>query len=70
MQKGDLMELNFKDLEMQKWNMPTNKAQRVHEKMGYKSSYWVHSQSRNGVIRSKMAYFLYFLLMAAKKQFG
>ena len=40
------MELNFEGLEMQKWNIPTNKAQRVHEKMGYKSSYWVHSQSR------------------------
>ena len=46
MQKGDLMELNSKGLEMQKWNIPTNKAQKVHEKMGYKSSYWVLSQSR------------------------
>ena len=26
------MELNFEDLEMQKWNIPTDKAQRVDEK--------------------------------------
>ena len=32
--KGDLMELNFKVLEMQKWNIPTDRAQRVDEKNG------------------------------------
>ena len=26
------MELNFEDLEMQKWNIPTDEAQRVDEK--------------------------------------
>ena len=26
------MELNFKDLEMQKWNIPTDRAQRMGEK--------------------------------------
>ena len=28
------MELNFEDLEMQKWNIPTDIPQRVHEKNG------------------------------------
>ena len=32
MQKGDPMELNFEGLEMWKWNIPTDRAQRVHEK--------------------------------------
>ena len=32
--KEDPMELNFKGLEIQKWNIPTDRAQRVDEKMG------------------------------------
>ena len=32
MQLGDPMELNFEGLEMQKWNIPKDKAQRVDEK--------------------------------------
>ena len=34
MQKGGLMELNFEGLEMQNWNIPTDRAQREDEKMG------------------------------------
>ena len=30
--KGDPMELNFEDLELQKWNIPMDRAQRVDEK--------------------------------------
>ena len=32
MQRGEPMELNFEGLKMQKWNIPTDRAQRVHEK--------------------------------------
>ena len=31
---GELMELNFESLEMQKWNVPTDRVQTVDEKMG------------------------------------
>ena len=34
MQSGNLMELNFEDLEIQKWNIPTDRAQKVDEKNG------------------------------------
>ena len=56
------MELNFEGLEMQKWNIPTNKAQRVHERMGYRSSYWVHSQSRK--LGDPLENVLFFVLSA------
>ena len=45
MQRGNTMEIDFKCLEMQQWNMPTHGAQRVDEKWGYFSSYHVYSQS-------------------------
>ena len=32
--RGDPMILNFKDLEMQKWNIPMDRTQRVDEKNG------------------------------------
>ena len=32
--KGDPMGLNFEGLEMQKWNTPTDRAQRIDEKNG------------------------------------
>ena len=31
---GEGMELNFEGLEIQKWNIPTDRAQRVNKKMG------------------------------------
>ena len=34
MQKGDPIELNFEDLEIQKWNIPMDRAQGVDEKKG------------------------------------
>ena len=62
--KDDPMELNFKVLEMQKWNVPTDRAQRVDEKNGI-----VCLIIRVTVIKmSRMAYFLYFLLMTEKNQ--
>ena len=37
--------MNFKGLEMQKWNMPTYTAQRVDEQWGHFSSYHVYCQN-------------------------
>ena len=34
MHKGDQMESNFEGLEMQKWNIPTDRAHRFDEKIG------------------------------------
>ena len=42
---GDHKELNFEGLEMQKWHIPTDRAQRVDEKMCHLTSYHVQSQS-------------------------
>ena len=39
------MELNFEDLEMKKWNIPTDRAQRIHEKGDHLFSYHVYSPS-------------------------
>ena len=33
--RGDPIELNFESLDMQKWNIPTGRAQKVDNKMGY-----------------------------------
>ena len=35
MQRGHPMELNFEGLEMQKWNIPTDRVQRVDKKIGW-----------------------------------
>ena len=57
----DLIELNFEGPEMQKWNIPTHRVQRVDEKNGV--IYLVIM-----VIKiSKMVRSLYFQLMIAKK---
>ena len=32
MQSGNTMELNFEGLQMQKWNILSDRAQRVHDK--------------------------------------
>ena len=40
------MELNFEGLEMEKWNIPTDRAQRVDGKnWSHLSSYYVYSPS-------------------------
>ena len=59
---GRSKELKFKGLERQKWNMTTDRAQRVDEKNGatYLS---IMLTPRVMVIKmSKMAYFLYLLM--------
>ena len=69
MQSGDPMEMNFGALEMQKRNIPTDKAQRVDEKNGRVICLFIMFTLRIIVITmSKMAHFLYFLLMTAKNK--
>ena len=63
MQRGDHIKLNFEILEMQKWNIPTDKAQRVDEKNGV-----ICFTRRVIVIRmSKMAPFFVFSADDGKK---
>ena len=46
MQRGDPMELYFEGLEMQKWNISTDRAQRIDEKKwGQLSCYHDYSRS-------------------------
>ena len=68
MQTRDLMKPNFEGLEMQKWNIPKDRAQRVDEKK--KVICLVNMFSRRVIVirMSKMAHFLSFLLMTAKNQ--
>ena len=62
------MELNFEGFEMQKLNIPTDRAQRVDEKNEVICLFYMFT-SRVTVIRmSQMAHFLYFLVMTAKNQ--
>ena len=58
------MELNFKGPEMQKLNIPTDRAQRLDEKNGIICLAIVFTPGVTGM--SKMAQFLCFLLMKAK----
>ena len=63
---GDSMELNFEVLEMQKWNIPMVRAPRVYEKNGIISLFIMFTPKDVVIKISKMAHFLYFLLVAAK----
>ena len=60
------MELNFEGLEIQKWNIPTNRARRVDEKNGVIFLIIIFTPGVMVIKMLKMAYFLYFLLMTAK----
>ena len=62
------MELNFEGLEMQKGNIPTDRAQRVDEKNGAICLAIMLTPRIMENKMSKMACLLYFLLMAAKNQ--
>ena len=58
----------IEDLEMQKWNIPTNKAQRVNEKNGVIYLAITFTPRVVVIEMLRMAHFLYFLLIAAKTQ--
>ena len=57
----------FGRLEMQKWNIPTDRAQGVDEKNGVVSLVVMFAPRVMVIEMSKMAHFLHFLLMPAKK---
>ena len=64
MQRKKPMELNFECLEIQKWNITMDRLQRVDKKWGNLSRY-----SQIMVVKmSKIAHFLYLLLMTVKSQ--
>ena len=62
------MELNFQGLEMQKWNIPTDNAQRVGGKNRFIWQVIMFTTQVMVIKMSKMAHFLYFLLMPAKNE--
>ena len=43
MQVGDSIKLNFEGLEMQKWNIPADRARKADEKNGVKLSWLFQS---------------------------
>ena len=57
---------NFKGLEMQKLNIPADKRQRVDEKNGIIFLVLMLTPGARVIKMSKMAHFLYFLLLTAK----
>ena len=72
MHSGGPMELNFKGLGMQKWNIPTDKTKKLDEKNGAICLVIMFTLSFMFIKMLKMVYFLYFQLMTAKNssQFG
>ena len=66
MQKGDPIEVNFEGLEIQKWNIPTDRVQRVDEKNVIICLVIMFTYGVMVIKMSKMGHFLYFLLMIAK----
>ena len=60
------MELNFEGFEMQKWNAPTDRAQRVHEKNELICLVIMFTARLMVIKISKIADFSYILLMTAK----
>ena len=61
-------ELDFEGLEIQKWNIPTDRTQRLGEKNGVICLVIMLTPRVMVIEMSKMAHSLYFLLMAAKNQ--
>ena len=51
------IELNFEVLEMQKWNIPTDKAQNVDEKNGVLWLYIMFTPTVMVIIMSKITHF-------------
>ena len=61
------MELNFEGPEMQKWNIPTDRAGTAEEKNGVIFLVIMFTPRIMVIKKFKMAPFLYFLLTTAKK---
>ena len=62
------MEPNFEGLKMQKWNIPTDRPQRLNGKNGIICLFIMFTPRVMFIKMSKMADFLYFLLMVTKNQ--
>ena len=65
-QKIMQVELNFEGFEIQKWNISTDRTQRVGKKNGVICLVIMLTPRVMAIKMSKMAHFLYFLLMTAK----
>ena len=65
---GDPMDLSFEGLEIQKWNISADRAQRVDEKNEIICLLIIFTSRVIVITMSKMAHFLYFLLITAKNQ--
>ena len=63
---GDLMELRCEGLEIQECNVPTDKTQKADEKNGVICPVIIFTLGVMVIKMSKMAHFLYFLLMTVK----
>ena len=59
------MELNFEGLQMQKWNTQADRAQKVDQKNGVICLVIMFNSWVMVIKTSKMAHFLYFLMMSA-----
>ena len=66
MRREDPLKLNFEFLEMEKSNIPTDRAQRAGKKNGVICLVIMFTLGVMFIIMSKMVHFLYFLVMAAK----
>ena len=66
--KGNPMVLTFKVFEMQKWNKPTHRGQKVGEKNMVMCLVIMFTTRVMVIKMSKIAQFLYFLLMIAENQ--
>ena len=62
------MELNFESLEMQKWNIATDRAKKVDGKNRVICLVIMFTSWGMVIKMSKMAHFLYFLMMPAKNE--
>ena len=68
MQRGDPMELNFESLEMQKWNISTDRNKKANAKNEVICLVFMVTPRVIVIKMWKIAHFLYFLLMTAKNQ--
>ena len=58
------MKSNFKGLEMQKWNKPMDKVQKVGEKNGFICLVIMFTPAVTAIEMWKMAHFLHFFYLA------
>ena len=66
--KRDPKKLSFEGLEMQRWNVPTDRDQQANTKNGVICLDTMFNPEIMVIIMSKLANFLYFLLITAKNE--